>query len=178
MRWPVISATLGRNQGVFPVMSNAYLGFALLLGVLAVRWALGYWRMYRLKRWWALGNEALVAGDLVVAEAAFRTCAKLVPVSSAVRRLLGGLLARRGKLREAEEQLRFGADLEPRNPAGHMDLGFFLALCVPDRTDEAIDAFGKALEYEPDLRETLRKETRLEPLRRDDRFRKLLETPD
>jgi tetratricopeptide (TPR) repeat protein len=153
------------------------IGVVILIAILVVRWAVGYWRGKRLWRWWNKGQEALNVGNFVAAEAAFRECLRLAPIAGPVHRVLGGVLLHRGKLAEAEERLRFGADLEPRNPAGHLDLGFFLALCVPNRSEEAIDAFAAAIAAAPDVRQRLSAEPRLESLRRNERFRTLLESP-
>jgi tetratricopeptide (TPR) repeat protein len=155
-----------------------YFGIALLLTILATRWAVNRWQMHRLGKWWQKGQTAMETGNLIAAEAAFRTCVKLAPLAGPARRVLGSVLIRRGKLREAEEHLRFGAEVEPRNPVGHMDLGFFFALCVPDRAEAAIDAFAKAVECSPNVREALLNEARLAPLRTHDRFRRLLESKE
>ena len=158
-------------------MNNTYLmGIALLLVILTARWGVGYWRGRRFQRCWSKGWEALKANDLVGAEAAFRICVRLAPTASLVHRALGGVLVQRGKLGEAEERLRFGADLEPRNAAGHLDLGFYYALCVPDRVDDAINSFANAIEYKPELRAILTQEARLETLRQDAKFRNILES--
>ncbi len=112
---------------------------------------------------------------MVAAEAAFRECVKILPTAGPAHRALGGVLARRGKLAEAEERLRFGAELEPRNPAGFIDLGYFFALCAPDRAEDAIDAFATAVTESPNVRNLLRNEARFEPLRRYEKFRKIIE---
>lgn len=153
-----------------------YYGLAILAGILLCRWAAGYWRGWRLHRSWNRGHAAVEAGDLVAAEVAFRECVRLAPIYAPIRRILGRVLARRRKLDEAEEHFRMGAELEPRNAAGHLDLGVFLAMSGPDRADEAIDAFATAVECDPNLRKTLREEPRLGRLRENERFKNLLES--
>lgn len=159
------------------MMDDTYLiGFAVLLAIIAVRWGVGYGRGHWFRRCWSKGWEAIKRKDFVGAEASFRTCVRLAPTASLAHRALGTVLLKRGKLEEAEERLRFGSDLEPRNPAGYLDLGFFYALCIPDRAEDAIDCFAKAIEYRPALRDVLAQEDRLEPLRRQYvRFRDILE---
>ena len=153
-------------------------GFALVLVLLVIffRWyGLGHWRRRRLEKRWRRGHEAFLHGDFDAAEAEFRACVRIVPTLNAVRRALGGVLSHQRKFKEAEEQLRFAAELEPRNPTGHMDLGFFLAVAVPDRAEDAIDAFAEAVACDPAARERLADEPRLDALRRHERFRDLLE---
>ena len=153
---------------------NIYLGLAILFGVMFLRWVFGYWRRARLRRWWNKGQDAIKLDDLVTAEVAFRECVRLAPIYAPVRRILGRVLARRRKLDEAEDHLRMGAELEPRNAAGHLELALFLAANRPGRAEEAIDAFAKAIEYAPALRKTLSQENSLAPLRHNERFQKLL----
>ena len=153
-------------------------GYALVLVLLVIffRWyGLGHWRRRRLEKHWQRGQEAFQHGDFDAAEAAFRTCVRTVPTVAALRRALGGVLSHQRKFKEAEEQLRFAAELEPRNPIGHMDLGFFFAVAVPDRAEHAIDAFAEAVACDPAMRDKLAQEPRLDPLRRHERFRDLIE---
>ena len=154
---------------------TTYVGLALVIGIVLARWGYGYWHTHRVQNWWRKGQEAVNAGNLVAAEAAFRECVRLAPIVGPFHRAFGGVLARRGKLAEAEERLRFGAELEPRNAAGFMDLGYFLALCVPNRSQEAIEAFARAVVCAPDLRKRLAQEPHLAPLLREERFRRLVE---
>ena len=153
---------------------SIHVGVAILLSIILLRWAVGYWRQSRLKHWWRKGQAALEVHDFVAAEVALRECVRLAPIYAPVRRVLGRVLAHRHKLQEAEEHLRMGAELEPRNPAGHLDLGLFLAMTNPERIEEAIDALAKAVECDPDLRGALSNEARLMHLRQHKRFRELL----
>ena len=158
-------------------MNNTYLsGIGLLLVILAARWGTSYWRGRQFQGCWSKGWDAFKANDLVGAEAAFRVCVRLAPTASLAHRALGSVLVKRGKLEEAEERLRFGSDLEPRNASGHLDLGFYYALCVPDRVDDAIDSFAKAIEHKPELRAILAQEARLAALRQHAKFKSILES--
>jgi len=148
----------------------------LVLLVIFVRWfGFGHWRRRKVEQQWRRGQEAFQRGDFDTAETAFRACVRAVPTLALLHRSLGGVLAQQGKHEEAEERLRFGAELEPRNPVGHMDLGFFLAVCVPGRAEEAIDAFATAIACDPAVRSKLHEEPRLDRLRGHERFAALLE---
>lgn len=156
-------------------MNEYYLGLGILIAIVAGRHVVSQWRIRRFQRLWARAQEAVQRENWVAAEAALRDCVRMMPIAGPVHRLMGAVLARRGKLKEAEERIRFGADLEPKNPAGFLELGFFLQARYPDRLDEAIDAFSTAISNAPQLRKTLSEEPRLESLRRNERFRKLLD---
>ena len=157
-------------------MNEYYLGLILLITIVAGRYGVGHWRLQRFRRLWTRAQEAVQGENWVAAEAALRDCIRIMPIAGPVHRLMGAVLARRGKLKEAEERIRFGADLEPKNPAGFLELGFFLTARFPERAEEAIDAFSTAIGASPQLRKTLSDEPRLEGLRRNERFRRLLET--
>jgi Flp pilus assembly protein TadD len=121
------------------------------------------------------GIDALNANAMNEAEAAFREVVRLEPIWALAYRLLGRILADRGETEEAEKNLRAAVTLEPRNSEAYADLGFFLTIKVPDRRDEAISAFAKAIELAPRLRETLANTPALSPLLEDERFRQLLD---
>jgi len=156
-------------------LNSYYLGLVILIGILVARFAVGRWRLMRFRRLWAQAQESVRDNNWVAAEAALRRCARMMPIAAPVHRLLGGVLARRGKLSEAEKCIRLGAELEPKNPAGFLDLGFLLTSQGPQRVEQAIDAFATAVACAPNLREMLAKEPRLEALRRHERFQKLVD---
>ncbi len=157
-------------------VNSVAVGITLLLAIVLGQWAWGQWQAMRFHKAWAKAQGALAVNDLAAAEEAVRACTAIAPVSGQLRRVYGSILARSGKLAEAEEQLRFGADLEPRNAAGHLDLGYFLVACYPDRIEAAVDALSRALECSPELRATLADAPELHGLRQHERFRNLLQT--
>lgn len=155
-------------------MNSFIVGLALLLLLLAFRWGMAHWQRGRFATQLKRGADALQSGDTAEAESAFRACVRLAPTSAPIRLALGSVLARGHKFRDAEEQLRMAAQLEPRQPRGHLELGFFLALCAPDRPDDAVAAFDEAIRYAPELRAGLAKDPRLTALRQYPSFRELL----
>ncbi len=158
-------------------MNSTTMAMGIVLGIILLRWVWPkVWTRRRLMHFWTLGQQALEQNDLDGAEAAFRRCVKLVPSFSGGRRILGRVLAQQEKLQEAELQLRFGADLEPRNAIGHLDLGFFLAVFDKGRDEEAVEVFSKALEFGPEFRGMLTEDPRLIRLRTNPRFRALLKS--
>ncbi|HOZ46807.1 MAG TPA: tetratricopeptide repeat protein [Candidatus Hydrogenedentes bacterium] len=150
--------------------SSKLVGF----GILGLIMALWVFRKYWFKRNWSRACEALRAGDLDTAERYLRRTLKSMPHVAFLSQTLGAVLARKGDLDEAEELYRMAAQLEPRNAQMYLHLGFFLALFRADRAHEAIQAFARAIEFDPDLRERLWREDRLGALRMHPEFETLI----
>ncbi|HOE64938.1 MAG TPA: hypothetical protein PLO62_00290 [Candidatus Hydrogenedentes bacterium] len=122
---------------------------------------------------WKKGVDAYSARDLDVARRSLNACVKLAPTWAPAHRLLGRVLWECGEHQEAEKRIRFGADLEPRNVEGHLDLAqFYLALPAPRETD-ALDALEKALDCAPALRSELSQFPLFAKLREHPRFQAL-----
>lgn len=149
-------------------------GILFSLVIVAAMWGYANSRGWRAKRLWERGLHAINGQQWLEAERAFRKCVRLVPVWTGSRKMLAVALVRQNKLDEAEEQFRMASELEPRKPEGHLDLGFFLATLRPDRQDDAIDAFARAIEFDPEIRTILDDEDRLAQLKRNPRFAQLL----
>ena len=156
-------------------MDNTTLFIGFVLGVLALRAGMAYSKRARLKQSWRRANEAMKSADFAGAEKALGRCVSLMPLWVPARMLLGAVQAKLGKLTEAEEQLKMAAELQPREAEGHLQLGMFYAVFCPDRVDDAIDAFGAAVECRPELKQHLAREPRLLKLKEDQRFRELVE---
>ena len=149
----------------------------MVVVILVVRSVYMQWKRRRFTMMLQSGAEAIKNQDSAGAESSFRQCVRLAPTSATVRLALGSVLAQRQKYNEAEEQLRLAAQLEPRKPLGHLELGFFFALSVPGRAADAVASFAEALKCAPNLRERLAQDPRLAELRQHAEFQKLLKTP-
>lgn len=150
---------------------------AIVLLIIGLRSVYTQWKRRRFAALLKGGAEAFKNKDSAAAEAALQGCVRLAPTSAQMRLALGAVLAQRQKFKEAEEQLRLAAQLEPRKPLGHLELGLFLAISAPDRADEAVAAFAEAVKCAPQVREVLAKDPRLAGLRQHAEFQKLLEAP-
>ena len=148
----------------------------VVVAVLVMRLGAVWSRGKRGTHWWRRGMAALEREELDEAFRAFGKVVKLIPEAAPAHRMLGRVLVLRGEYEAAEEQLRFGAQLEPRNPEGHADLGIFLAVCPPERPEEAIDHLGKAVELAPELGKLLGRDARLAHLREYAAFESLVES--
>lgn len=158
-------------------MNSIVIGILALVGLVAYQWAAQAVRRRRFLRWFTEGHAAAQKRDWAAAEQAFRRCARLMPTAATVHRVLGTVLAQCGKLKDAEDHLRLGASLEPRNAGGHMDLAMFLAYQTSGRTSDAQAALKAAVACAPELPEKLRGDPRFQKLCTDERFRALLDPP-
>lgn len=147
------------------------------LTILVVTLAFFASRRRRIVSKWKEGAEAFQRGDMEAAAKALRACLRLEPAWVPARRLLGRALVATHRIDDAEKELRLAAEMEPRNPDGHLDFAFFLARFAPDRPDEAIDSLARAVEHRPLLREQLLNLEPLAPLRNHPRFQSLLARP-
>ncbi len=135
--------------------------FALMVGAWVRQWTAGR----RAGQAWRQGMAALEQQDLATAEKAFQHCVKTAPSSAVARRMLGSVLRMKGDYAAAEEHLRFGADLEPRNPEGYLDLAlFYMTHPEPDES-KALAALEAAAPHAPRLLEQLAQFPPLTPLR-------------
>lgn len=150
------------------------IGIVLLLTLVLGRFAYSQWRMRKLKARWEEANHAINAGDFDEAEAPLRACIKMMPIWLPAHRLLAVVLYRQGHMAQAEQAFRFAADLEPRNPQGHLELGYFYATADRSRLEDALSAFEEAVSHDPKVREVLRQDKRLDWLQGEARFNALI----
>jgi Flp pilus assembly protein TadD len=158
-------------------ISQVILGVCVLLSQVGVQVGMRRWSLARLTRAWKAGHAALENDDLAAAEQAFRRCVKVMPMWPAGRTMLGVTLARAGMLPDAEEQLRFAADLEPKNPEGRLGLVYYYALYDPGNVQALAEAINAAVALAPGLREKLRGDPRLAGVRMDARVAAALAPP-
>lgn len=77
---------------------------------------------------------------------AFRQAIKVKPQAAEAHSLLGSVLARLGRWRDAEAELRQAVALKPDYAEGYYYLGLFLQ--ETGRTKEAEEAFARARQYQ------------------------------
>ncbi len=155
-------------------MNRVFIGLGILALLLLYQWGTSRMRMSRLKREWETALRAFKDKDLETAQKSLQRCVRLMPMWTPARFMLGGVLAKRGRLADAEAQLKLGADLEPRSPEGHLQLGMFYVVCHPDRAGEAIAALERAAACDPALREQFANAPGLEAIRSHPRFQQLI----
>lgn len=156
-------------------MNHIIIGACMLLGVVLFRQLMRRFRYRRLLQAWKEAQARLEDNDLEGAQALLQRCTRLEPLWLPARGLHAATLMNLGRFDEAEKEFQLVAQLEPRNHAGHLDLGMFYACCLPDRKDAAIEALAKAVECEPKVREFLATDRRLDRLRQEPGFQELLE---
>ncbi len=147
------------------------MGVLLAVGRLGAVWSSGP----RARRAWERATSLSTEGNWPAAEAELRKAVRLVPGVATLRRALSGVLTQQEKYGEAEEHLRMASQLEPRNAHVQLDLGVFLAVCPPQRPEEAIDALECAVALEPRIADMLSRSNDLAFLREYDRFRNVIQ---
>lgn len=134
------------------------------------------------RRWiraaWKRGMDAYERKDFDEVRAAFHYVVKKHPGWAVARRMLARGLAGLGKHEEAEQELRFAAQLEPRNAEGYIDLAIFLAARSHERHDEAVACVETALDVAPDMRAAVATLPQLRALHTHARFRDLAGLPE
>jgi cytochrome c-type biogenesis protein CcmH/NrfG len=156
-------------------MTKLIPGILLLLALVGLQIGLRRLNLWRVKKAWEAGNEAAKRQDWHAAERALRTCVKKLPMWTASQTLLGVVLARNGKLDEAEDRFRMAANLEPKNPEGYFGLLYFYATHRPKEMGRAADTLREAFIRTPALRDKLREDPRLDKLREDPALKPLFE---
>ena len=150
------------------------LGVLLSVGVLS---ALAYQRR-SLRKTWARGMAAYERGDTAELLKAFGYVVKKQPGWADARRMYARALTATGAVDQAEKELGFAMQLEPRNPDARVDLAIFLANIAPQREDEAIALLEEAVELKPELRMALATLQQFAGLRRNARFCVLAGLPE
>lgn len=153
--------------------TSTFLGLALCACILSAyvlqrRWLAAAWKR---------GMEALKGRDFAAVNEAFHYIVKKRPGWAMARRMLARGLAGVGRHDEAEREFRLAAQLEPRNPEGHIDLAVFLVSVAPERREEALSCIEAALGVAPDLRTAIATLPQLRPLHSHPRFRDLAGLP-
>ena len=159
-------------------MNRIFIGLGVLALLLLYQWGVGRMRMSRMKREWERALRAFKDKDLETAQKSLQRCVRLMPMWTPARFMLGTERAKRGRLADAEAQLTLGADLEPRSPEGHLQLGMFYVTCLPDRAEEAIAALERAAACDPSLREHFANAPGLDAIRSHPRFQQLIGRAD
>jgi len=150
-------------------MSSIAVGVVMLLLLVGIQAGMRYLTVLRTKKAWEAAQEALRDGNFAAAELALARCVKLMPLWMQPRFLLGAVLAKLGKLTEAEDALKMAMALQPREPNGHIELGIFYVTAA-DRIDDGVAAFRAALQHDAAAWKRLESEPRLEDFRRTDAF--------
>lgn len=157
-------------------MIEFFTGVLVLAGLVALRGGMNRWTMHRVQRAWEGACADLDARTYEAAEGKLATCVRLVPTWIPARFTLGAVLAAQGKLAEAEAQLKFARDLEPRQPEGHIELGVYY-LTVAKQPAAGVAALREAIALKPDVIQRINTDPRLAAFRDTEDFARLTDTP-
>ena len=140
------------------------LGIICLSAIIAVKSALGHRAQRRFTIAWDEAQVALARGDHESAMAHVAQCVRLMPLWLPPRFLFGSLLARHGRINEAEEQFKMAQALQPREANGFLELGIFY-LTATDRFDDGIAQLRDALAHDASVLRKIETDPRLEAFR-------------
>jgi predicted Zn-dependent protease len=150
-------------------MDNLITGVALLLGLLGLQAGMRYFTVLRTKKAWEGAQADLGRGDLESAEKRIARCIKLMPLWLQPRYVLGAVLARQGKLEQAEAELKMAQALQPREPDGFIELGIFY-ITSANREQDGVEALRAAVTNDPKAWRRLESDPRLEAFRKTPAF--------
>jgi len=153
-------------------MKEIIAGIVLLLALVGLQAATRFWTVHRTRTAWEEAQAQLARGNFGDAEVALARCVKLMPLWLQPRMLYGAVLARQGKLDLAEEQLKFAAELQPREADGHIELGIFYVTAA-QRIEDGIAAFRNALNCGEGVRHRIETEPRLRDFRTTEAYAQL-----
>lgn len=159
-------------------MTNLLVGLLILAGLVGLQLGMRHFTQVRLQRAWNHSQEAIQAGDLDIAASHLEKCVRLAPLWLPGRRQLANVQTRRGRFEAAEAQLKMSADLQPKQAPGHLELGLFYALHMPDRTDEALTAIERGIACDPQFRSAIATNPAVQRLRDHPRFQALIANPE
>lgn len=134
---------------------STYIGMGIVMAIVG---GFIFARKYQQKRFeknHRAFQQAFREGNLAAAEAAMGRCLKLMPIWADGHRAMGEIMARQGRMEDGVERMRFAAQLQPRNPLGHLELAHYLVTYKPDATTEARSALEAAIALEPQLAEEI-----------------------
>lgn len=155
-------------------MNSLIAGVGVILALIAFQFGTRHIQFLRAKKLWNRANECIRAENFAEAEKILRKCVKLMPLLQPARIGLASILVRLGHLPEAEEQFKAVVMLEPRQPEGHLHLGYFYATQFKNRDNDAVAALCKSVEYNAELREKIWNDPRLLRLRGNPQFKECL----
>lgn len=140
------------------------LGIICLGAIVALKFALGHRAQRRVTIAWEQTQAALAEGNHESAMAHLADCVRLMPLWLPPRFLFGSLLARHGRISEAEEQFKMAQALQPREAIGFLELGIFY-LTATDRVDEGIAQLREAVAHDASARHKIDSDPRLAAFR-------------
>lgn len=130
---------------------STYIGLAIALAIVGGFIFARKYQQKRFENYHQASQRAFREGDLAAAERNLAKCLKLMPIWADGHRALGEVFARQGKMHDGLERMRFAAQLQPRNPLGHLEVAHFLMTHHPEAEAEARSALEAAIALEPKL---------------------------
>lgn len=153
-------------------MMDIIAGIVCLIAIVLLKLALSHRAQRRVMIAWEQTQASLAQGNHELAMTHVADCVRLAPLWLPARFLFGSLLARHGRLDEAEEQFKMAQALQPRDATGFLELGIFY-LTATERLDEGLAQLRAALAHDSSARHTIETDPRLERFRNTPAFENL-----
>lgn len=150
-------------------MTEILIGMLSLGALVALQAGLHHRTQRRFARAWDQVQEDLARNKLDAAEVPLAECIRLVPLWVPARHLFGTVLARQGKLDQAEEQFKMAQSLQPREASGFVELGIFYVTAA-NRIEDGVQQFKEALRHDPESLRVLQTDPRLAAFRESEAF--------
>jgi len=145
-------------------MMDILIGIVCLVALIALKSAMGHRAQRRFTIAWEEAQVEIARGNHESAMVHVADCVRLMPLWLPPRFLLGSLLARHGKLAEAEEQYKMARALQPREAVGYVELGIFY-ITMANRVDDGITQLREALAHDASALQKIESDPRLREFR-------------
>ncbi len=156
-------------------MTELLFGICSLGGLVVFQMAMRQRSQRRMVDAWEQAQAELARGNHEAGVAHLEECIRIMPLWLPPRFVLGALLARLGRLSEAENQFKMAQALQPREAEGMIELGIFY-ITAAGRAEEGIALLREAVASDPGAAQRIQSDPRLRDFRESPDFA-LLELP-
>lgn len=165
--------TIARKVG--STMTELLIGICSLGGLVVFQMAMRQRSQRRMVDAWEKAQAELARGNHEASAAHLEECIRIMPLWLPPRFALGALLARLGRLGEAESQFKMAQALQPREAEGMIELGIFY-ITAARSIKEGVALLRDAVAADPDAAQRIQSDPRLRDFRESPDFA-LLELP-
>jgi Flp pilus assembly protein TadD len=145
-------------------MTELLIGIFTLGGLVALQMGMRHRSQRRMAEAWEQAQAELARGNHEAGVAHLEACIHIMPLWLPPRFLLGALFTKLGRLKEAEEQLKFAQALQPREAEGLLELGIFY-ITAASRIEEGVALLREAIACDAAAAHRIQSDPRLRAFR-------------
>lgn len=145
-------------------MTELMIGILTLGGLVVFQMAMRHRSQRRMADAWEKAQAEIARGNHEVGVAHLEACIQIMPLWLPPRFLLGTLFTKLGRLKEAEEQLKFAQALQPREAEGLLELGIFY-ITAASRIEEGVALLREAIACDGAAAQRIQSDPRLRTFR-------------